>query len=215
MKCLKAIGLAAVAGMALTAILGASPASATVLCTATETPCSEAHKISKTTDKWLHTVIEGNSSAYFLSTSGEGSTTVNPLVTCTGSTVTAESEGTGSATETEKGVVKKEWLAFSGCTHTTDVLAGGTLEVHFAEGDNGTVTSKEAVVSLNILGVNCIYGSRNGVDIGTLTGGSMATMDIRGVLLLEIESSILCPKTVIWEGSYTVTEPEPLYVEPS
>lgn len=205
MKYLKMLGLAVMAAAALTAILGASSASASTLCTATETPCSAAHK-----DKFLHAVLEAGSSAYLIETGG---TTASPLVTCTESTVTAESEETGSSTETEKGLVKN--LSFGGCNHTTNVIAGGTLEVHHIAGtDNGTVTSKEAKVTVSIIGVSCVYGSQNGLDIGELTGGLMATMDINAVVNL-VEGGFFCPKTAIWEGKYTVTEPEPLYVEPS
>lgn len=203
MKYLKMLGLAVTAAAVLTAILGAGSASASTLCTATETPCTKK-------DKFLHAVLEPGTSAYLIETGG---TTSNPLVTCTESTVTAESEETGSSTETEKGIVKS--LTFGGCNHTTNVLAGGTLEVHAIAGtDNGTVTSKEAKVTVSILGVSCTYGSGGGIDIGTLTGGTMATMDINTVVN-RVEGSFLCPTTAVWEGSYTVTEPEPLYVEPS
>jgi hypothetical protein len=219
MKYLKMLGLAAVAAMALMAFLGASSASATVLCTATETPCTGTHLITPTNDKWLHAVLEKlnpeepSAAAYLLSTSGAGSTTAEPLVKCTESTVTAESEETGDATHTAKGLVTS--LTFGGCEGTTvDVLAAGTLEVHhIANTDNGTVTSKNAEVTVNI-GVSCTYGSGAGTDIGTLTGGPMATMDISAVVN-KVAGSFLCPSTAIWEAKYTVTEPEPLYVEPS
>jgi len=219
MRHLKMLGLAMVAAAALTAILGANSASATVLCTATETPCSAAHKISPTNDKWLHAVLEKINSAepapaaYLLSTSGEGSTTANPLVKCTESTVTSESEEAGDATHTAKGLVTS--LTFGACEGTTvDVLSLGTLEVHhIANTDNGTITSKEAKVTV-VLGVTCTYGSGAGLDIGELTGGPMATIDINAVVPL-IEGSFVCPKTAVWEARYTVTEPEPLYVEPS
>jgi hypothetical protein len=207
MRYLKALGLAVVAAATLTAIIGVSAASATVLCTETVTPCPAGKKIGPkgdATDNFLHATLEAGTSTRWLTTGRE------PLVTCTESTVTAESELTGSATETAKAKVTK--LTFGGCNAGIAVLNPGTLEVHWIEGtDHGTITSKLAEVTLNIIGSSCTYGSLEGVDINTLTGGSMGTIDVGGILK-RIAGPIPCPPSVIWEGDYTVTEPEPLYV---
>jgi len=209
MRHLKMLGLAMVAAAAFTAIIGVSSSSATVLCTETVTPCPAGKKIGQTgdsTDNWIHAVLEENTATLIQT----GGSTSNPLVTCTESTVTAEAENTGSATETAKAEVTK--LTFGGCTSTVDVLKNGTLEVHWDEGTHhGTVTAKESQVTVNIFGVSCTYGAGAGIDIGTLTGGSMATMDINTVVGKE-GGGFLCPASAVWEAKYTVTEPEPLYV---
>jgi hypothetical protein len=97
-------------------------------------------------------------------------------------------------------------------------IKGGTLEVHWIEKDaeghpthNGTVTSKEAEVTVNIGGISCTYGSQTGTDIGTLTGGSPAKIDINAVVN-KVAGGFACPSTAIWEANYTVTEPKSLYV---
>jgi hypothetical protein len=214
MRYLKSLGLAVVAAAVLTAIIGASSASATVLCTETVTPCPAKKKIGPTgdsTDNWIHASLEPGTSVYFLSTTG---TTAEPLATCTESTVKAEAENTGSATETVKGTIEAKNLIWGGCTPKgVTTIKGGTLEVHWIEGtDNGTVTIKEAEVTLILPGnVSCIYGAGAGIDVGTMTGGAMATLDFSAVINL-VAGGFLCPKTVIWEAKYTVTEPEPLYV---
>jgi hypothetical protein len=213
MRHLKMLGLAVVAAAAFMAFIGASSASATVLCTETTTPCPAGKKIGPTgdsTDNWIHATLEPTTSAYLLATTGQGSETKEPLVTCNESTVTAESLNTGSATETARGEVTA--LSFGGCTHRVVVVKRGELEVHWIEGTHhGTVTSKGAEVTVEIIGVTCTYGSGAGTDIGILTGGSMATMDIHAVVN-KVGGSLLCPSTAIWEANYTVTEPEPLYV---
>jgi hypothetical protein len=209
MKYLKMLGLAVMAAAAFMAFIGANSASATVICTETITPCPAGKKIGPTedvgvTDHFIHATLEPESSASLLSTEKK------LLVTCTESTVTAESEATGSATETAKATVTK--LTFGNCSSTVDVLKGGTLEVHWIEGTHhGTVTSKEAEVTVNIAGVSCTYGSQNGTDIGILTGGSMGTMEINAVVN-KVAGSFLCPSTAIWQANYTITEPEPIYV---
>lgn len=207
MKYLKMLGLAVMAAAALTAIIGASAASATVLCTETTTPCPAGKKIGPTgdsTDNWIHAVLEEKTLAVLSTTANE------PLVECEESTVTMESTHTGSATETPDGHVTA--LTFGKCNHGVNVLAGGKLEVHWIEGThNGTVTSKEAEVTVSILGVSCTYGSGAGISIGDLTGGTMATMDISTVVQ-RVAGGFLCPATARWAAKYTVTEPEPLYV---
>jgi hypothetical protein len=88
MKRLKALGLAAVAAMALTAFLGAGSASATVLCTTTTTPC----------DSHIDQIEFSAKSA----TSGkEYSTGGTEEATCTGSSFSGNKTVTGSSTTTE------------------------------------------------------------------------------------------------------------------
>lgn len=212
MRHLKMLGLAVMAAAAFMAFIGVNSASATVLCTETVTPCPAGKKLGPTgdsTDNWIHATLEAGTSAYLLPTGG---TTKEPLVTCPESTVTSESEATGSATETAKGTVEAKWLTWGNCTPPgVTTIKGGTLEVHWTAGDNGTVTSKEAEVTVNIGGVSCTYGSGTGITVGTLTGGSPAKMDINAVVN-KVAGSFACPTTAIWEATYIVTEPKTLFV---
>jgi hypothetical protein len=208
MKYVKMLGLAAVAAMALMAFLGASSASATVLCKTAETSGCAASGWDYSAGTLIKTSLEAETTATLKTTGGAIEDT------CTGSTVEGNSANTGGANETVHGEVETAKLTFTGCSQTTTVLEGGELEIHhIANTDNGTLTAKRFRVRIN-LGVNCTYGAGNGTDLGTLTGGSMATMDINAVVNLQ-EGGFLCPSTALWQASYTVTSPEPLYISAS
>ena len=210
MKYLKMLGLAAVAAAALMAFVGGSTASATVLCKTTPTkpqtpegttcPPNQAYpagtKIHAVNEE--HTVL----------------TTEFLNVTCTESTVEGETENEGSATETVKGPITV--LTFNGCNCTVNVLKRGSLEVHWIEGThNGTLKSSGAEVTVEcstIFGkVHCIY-TTNATDLGTLTGGKTATMDISSAGIPRVTTSALCDPTSNWDAKYNITTPDELYV---
>jgi hypothetical protein len=203
MKYLKMLGLAAIAAMGLMAFVGAGTASATVLCTATETPCSTAHEISPSNDQHLVATQTGTGIL-------EEDKAVNPatLVTCSGSELTALSTKTGGTVETPTAEVKT--LDWSGCTSTVTTVATGSLEIHHIEGtDNGTVTSSGTEVTTAILGVSCTF---KGTDLGTLTGGTSPVMDINATVD-KTAGSFVCPAHATWTATYNITTPTPLYVE--
>ena len=174
MKYVKVLGLAAVAAMALMAFLGASTASATVLCkTQLTSGCAAAG--------WAYP------SGTLISASLEASATLEttggtPIVTCETGLVEGSTTNAGSSADTVDGNLSK--LEFGGCTRTVDVLNKGSLEVHWISGtDNGTVTSKSAEVTINTPFGNCVYGTAaTGTHIGTITatpgGSKMATLHI-------------------------------------
>jgi hypothetical protein len=202
MKYLKMLGLAAVAAMALTAFIGASSASATVLCTTTSTPCGAEWHVDK-----IQSTLKKGTTAKLHSTGG------SLEATCTESSSTANKKITGNSTETATGEVTAANLTWGGCSQTTDTLAGGELEVHSITGsDNGTVTAKGFEVTVIIAGVSCIFGAQTGVDLGTLTSGANATLDINAVVK-KTGGSFLCPSNSVWEGEYVVTDHTTLYVE--
>jgi hypothetical protein len=206
MKYVKMLGVAAVAAMAFMAFLGASSASATVLCATTTTPCGSVYGVNTEIDASL----ASGTSAVLRNTSGSIEDT------CTTSTTKGVTESSGSSTTTVKGKVKVEGetkdLTFGGCEQTTDVLAGGELEIHWISGThNGTLTAKEFQVTMTLVGVTCTFSAGTGTDLGTVTGGSMATMDVNAVVN-KSAGSFLCPSTAVWEAAYTVTNPEPLWI---
>jgi hypothetical protein len=209
MKYVKALGLAIVATMALTAFLGASSASATVLCTATETPCSAANKYTTTQDSEIEASLETGTTLVTRTTSGSIEDT------CNNSRVKGNITAAGGATATV--VVKVTELTFVGCTNTTTVNneAACQLEIHsIANTDNGTLTGSGCTVTTVLFGVSCKYGLGNGTHLGVVTGGAMGTIDINAVVQRIDSSSILCPETTLWEGEYTITNPAgALYVE--
>jgi hypothetical protein len=199
MKYLKMLGLAAVAAMALTAFLGASSASATVLCTTTTTPCTTGWHIDKI-------VASATGSTSLHSTGGALE------ATCTGSSSTAEKKSTGSSTTTPVGTVATAALTWSGCNQTTETLEGGELEIHQIAGThNGTVTAKGFKVTVVIAGVTCTFGAGNGIHLGVLTGGSPAILHANAVVP-KVAGSFLCPADSVWEATYQITNHTAAYV---
>jgi hypothetical protein len=129
---------------------------------------------------------------------------------------TAEAEfKTHGAGVTVRGPVTS--LLFYDCTNedTVTVKRAGTLEVHWTSGYNGTLTSNETEVEVyfHSFGGSCIYLTKN-TDIGTVTGGTEATLDIDGDILRTGGSlGIFCDSFGVLTGSYKVTTPHTLYVD--
>lgn len=221
MKYVKMLGLAAIAAAALMAFVGASTASATVLCktegtgtpTGTTCPPGQAYEGGTT----IHAVLDPETGPAKLVTSFK-------TIECEESTVSVVTRNEGSATETvigdveepEEGGKKVPKLTFGKCNCEVNVLKGGSLEIHWIEGShNGTLTSSEGEVTITcstVFGnVHCIYKT-NATDLGKLTGGPMATMDIEKSSIPRLTTNALCSEKAEWSAKYTVTSPEPLYV---
>jgi hypothetical protein len=183
MKYLKILGLAAVAAMALMAF--AASASATTL---------EINGTAQNRAVTLTSTLKSGTSAIL---KDEFGTTTD---TCTTSEVkgATASPFTGA---TVGGTISS--LTFSNCTHTTTVLANGSLSVEWASGTNGTVSSKgaEVTVQSTFFGASAICKTGEGTKLGTLTGTAAgdATMDINAT----IKCGILGNSS--WTGTYTVT----------
>jgi len=201
MNYLKMLGFAAVAAMVLTASLGAGVASAQTL-------------YKYTTPSGNDPIAAGTELVFSLAagTSGLLKDTLGGVNdTCTGSEVKGK---VGTNTTTDAGGAISS-LTFTGCSHTTDVLANGELEIkNIAGTTNGTVVSKGARVTFRstIFGISCVANTGFGTTIGTLTGANSATggatLDINGVIVLEI-----CGGDSTWTGSYEVTSPVGLTVD--
>jgi hypothetical protein len=70
-------------------------------------------------------------------------------------------------------------------------------------------------VTINtVLFGSCVYGVGTATDIGTLLGGESPTIKVNGIVK-KTSGSLVCPSEARWTGEYLVTEPKPLYVEPS
>ncbi|MDQ3724769.1 MAG: hypothetical protein M3335_02580 [Actinomycetota bacterium] len=213
MKYVKTLGLAAVAAMALMAFFGASSASATVLCKTTITEGC----VSSGQHYPAGTQIVATSTNTKLTA---GSATVS----CAHSEVKGKTSNTGSASETVFGPIST--LTFTTCSSTVHVLNPGSLEVHHlnktAEKPRqmGSLTSKNAAVTVNIFGVSCVYGtSAAGTNLGVITDNagsnpSTTTVDIATTVERK-EGGFLCPSTGVWEGTYTITSPHSLFIAKS
>jgi hypothetical protein len=187
-KHLKIIGLAAIAAMALMAVI-ASSASATAL-------------YSGTTKLGAGTELDATLSGTATLTTTENVT----LDTCTEGTVGGKTSNAGSATETVKGSVAAASVIWNKCTFTTDTLKGGELEIHWSEGQNGTLTGSgfEVTINTGLFGTCTFTLGTSKVHMGTVTGATTgdATIDINTV---ATRLSGLCPTTAKWVGTYKIT----------
>lgn len=191
MKYIKMLGLLAVAAAAMMAFAGSASAKET----ATVTSPAGTYYTGK-----IHAHTEGHAVLE--------NTSLGSKIECTG---TVEGE-VGKEHGHEAGAVHP---TFSDCTNSWHVttIAGGTLTA--TDNGNGTADlySTGATVSTTRLGVTCNYLTNN-TTVGTLTGGSMATMHINGAIPIHTGSSGLCGSSPShWKGSYTVTQPEPLILD--
>jgi hypothetical protein len=204
MKHAKKLGLGLVVA-ALMAFLGGTSASATVLCkTSLAEGCAASGWDYSTGTKFVAS-LRAESTTFERSTGGAIERT------CAASTITGELENTGSTAEAIK--IWVTGLTFGECSRPAKVLATGTLEIAWNEGtDNGTLAGKGFEITIEpVGGVSCVYSFGSGTTLGTVTGGSPATIDVNAVVNKK-SGSFLCPSDSIWEMSYVITEPKPLYV---
>jgi len=208
MKHLKMLVLAAAAA-SLTVLLGASPASATELCSTNTSPCSGTMYGAGTEGKAnLRTGTEAVLKAGFAT------------VKCKISSFRGTSANTGSSTETIINSIEN--LAYEECNCTVTVLENGELETHTdgagATG-NGIPTGKGTKVTINCSGVTCIFGtSASGTTLGTVSGGNPAIASISAKLpwIAGDGSNSVCTLgtgTATMTAEYEITAPQPVFVE--
>lgn len=126
---------------------------------------------------------------------------VEGTVSTHGSGVTAEGGGS---------------VKFSACTNgwTKTTNAGGTITAHWTSGSNGILTSSGATItSVNDnLGITCRY-TTNATQLGTVTGGKPATVDIEAAIPFHSGSVFCGSGSVALTGSVVVTTPSELYLD--
>lgn len=94
------------------------------------------------------------------------------------------------------------------CTKIIKTLKTGGLTI----ADNGRVIASENEFTVFDLGVSCVYGGSTGTAIGTLTGGTPATLVVNTSELPKIAGGFLCASTATWTASFVVTTPSTLLV---
>ena len=203
MKHLKALGLIVLAAAALGAVAGIGTASATVLCTATETPCGEANLVK------INTEIHADAApppkrSLFERTDGV------IIESCTGSTLTSQVINKGGATETVTTGITSSSITWSGCeAGGVAVTETGSFEIHHIAGtDNGTLIGKG--FGIKLLKSECTYTPGPTFDLGAVTGpseGAPARIDI-ATILVKSKGGILCLPHIFWTATYEVTKPE-------
>jgi hypothetical protein len=196
MKYAKTLGLATIAAAALMAFMGAGAASAaSVLCSTQTAPCSS---------KWAegtNLTFSQSTSILLKETGSQGET----LDTCKNSSIESLMSN-GTSTSNAIGAFFWNWFA---CTWTTTTITSADLEISSAFAHNGLVKARfepKVTISIPFFG-SCVYGVASGTTLGTITEGKPATFDFNAVAQKWSGSSITCPETANWSGSYTQTTP--------
>ncbi|MGN6256701.1 MAG: hypothetical protein ACTHN3_02980 [Solirubrobacterales bacterium] len=218
MKHLKMLGLAVLAAGALSALIGAGTASATVLCSTNTNPCTGTKYPSGTS---VSGSLVSGTNAVLVTGSGE--------VTCTKSTISGKTTSAGSSTTTVTGEITA--VSFTGCTesvfHSSCTVTSENLpwkvEVHSSSTNgNGAMTAFSsgkgnpgAIVECSFF-VNCTYSTTSATL--SVTGGNPAKVLASKVPLAATTSGThtTCPSnTATWTAEYEITTPKPLFVEGS
>jgi hypothetical protein len=213
MNKMKVLALGAMAAAMLLATVGTGSASATLtsLCKAKETvnglpTCAKANEYPAGTR--IHAELEAGRTLNIVTPIG--------VVECTFSTLDANTE---QQTAIPLGAIVNA-LVFGNCHQGAEevevvTLKNGTLDIEIIDlpewTHNGTLTltGTEITVRWKNTGVHCWYDAGH---TGVLTGGPMATIDWAGTLT-KTGGNALCPAgNASWNGAYTVTSPEPLWV---
>lgn len=211
MKYFKTLGLAVIAVTALMALVGVGTASATVLCkktgesttTGTICPVGQAYEAGTLFDGF----VESLEKPMILKTE-------YLKLQCPRSTVRGETSNEGG--EGLSVSIPLQAVTTENCAcQFLAMLRTGTLAINWIEGThNGTVTSSGTEFTTRCTGSlgeqHCIYGTEK-TDLGTLKGGEPAILEIKATLS-RLPTDPLCPLTMTWEGTYTVSSPKPLYV---
>lgn len=199
MKHVKMLGLAVIAAAALMAILGASTASATVICknNLNTEKCSEPWPIGTEGTASL----ASGSSALLVDTEG------GELDRCSASTVTGKLKSQGSGVPA---ISELSTLTWGSCTFATKTLSAGSGELTWIKGtDNGTLVTKGTEVTINtVFFGSCIYGTPStGTDMGTTVGGNPGSLTVNAVIKKLSGSNFACPETTIFTAKYVATSP--------
>ncbi len=187
MKYIKMIGLAVVAAATLMSF--AVAASATVL----EDSSGNLPKGSKIDFTGANIVMKAGFETLECSHSAMSGTTSN-------------AGGAGETVETNLST-----LAFSNCKPTIHVFQKGRLIFHYTSGSNGTVTHESGEWTIATSMTSCTYGTPTATDIGTLSGGGPAVLNV-SASLTKISGGFLCSNPATWTAKYTTTSPNPMYV---
>jgi|GEM_PF-5059654 len=204
MKCIKMLGFVVAATAALGALVGASTASAGILCKNFTEPCNSILK----NGEELKSQVGAKKKALI--------NTTYAVAECNKSTLSGKvtkEGGKGIAPE-----VTVENLSFTECNNCeVSVLKAGTYYVStFPETGNGTAigSGQEFVTRCNtIFGkMKCTWVTKS-TPLGEIEGGSPAVIDVDSdPVLNEAASDKLCEKEAFWYGEYEITKPVALFV---
>ena len=207
MKCVKILGLLAVAAASLMAFAG--PASATTLTSGTGTVYTSTIKAEASSTPTL-----------------DGSFTT---VTCKKSTVEGKVEKHGAGITVSGNI---STLSFGECNFPVTVIKTGSLEVHpitevktetkidhpecKSTECTGTLTSTGAEVTVATSVGSCIF-TTSATSVGTVTPtndtGGNAILDIGSSPIPRTGGNFLCGSSATWTGAYKVVTPSSLWID--
>jgi hypothetical protein len=207
MRYLKMLGLAAMATLALTALVGASTASGAKVCSTTGTGefCSSGR-------------VVGSNTTYH-------ETSLKLTITSTFDVVICHSTMHLAITNGSTGTLQVDAMTFTSCVDSfgSNCTAGSSASstnrwagtVAASGGGNGTMTIENVTIQYTcpIFGVNttCIYSAVSGV--GTFTGGEPAKFTANSIAVTrESGSGGGCSEKATWSGTFTVETPSSLWL---
>lgn len=181
----------------LTLGLGASSASATVLCKTATNPCTGG-------TYGEGTVIEATlkSSSFY------------PFGALSCSEGSMKGEVTNPGGEATNVVGTFSSVSFSGCgeSSTLTILKPGTFKIKSPSGGNGTLVWEGFEFTIKPSGIHCIYSGYLEATKLNLNGGETASLTGSSVIVPRTGGSFVCGSSGQWTVEYTVTAPKPLYV---
>jgi hypothetical protein len=190
MKYVKMLGLLAVAAAALMAFVGTASAT-TVTSSAGTTPTIKA----ESTNSELH--------GAFIT------------VKCEESIVEGGVDSHGAAVTVEGAV---DVLTFDKCNYKVTVENKGSIIAHpdpaeKAKTGDAIITSANAVIAIHTSVGECIFTTKStGTQIGTMTGGSGAVMNMNSAAIPRTGGSFFCGSSGTWTGSYKVVSPSSIEI---
>ncbi|HEX5526363.1 MAG TPA: hypothetical protein VFX44_04075 [Solirubrobacterales bacterium] len=174
------------------------PSISTVLCKAATNPCTGGTYGKGTT-------IEASLK------SGTKSVLDPPFGTieCSESSIKGEVTNPGGEGSIVSGTTSS--LTFKSCNGTVSVLKAGAFSIKTPKEGNGTLTLEGLETTVEFVGIHCIY---SGTSSFTLKGGEMAWIQSPATLSRTGgRSEGFCGASATWTAEYTITAPEPLFVE--
>jgi hypothetical protein len=181
----------------LTLGLGASSASATVLCKSATNPCTGGTYGKGTV---IEATLKSSSSYPF------------GAMNCTEGSMKGEVTNPGGEGTDVVGTFSS--VSFSGCgeSSTLTVLKPGTFKIKSPSGGNGTLVWEGFEMTIKPSGIHCIYSGFGETTTLSLKGGETASLVASNAVLPRTGGSFVCGSRAEWTAEYTVTAPKPLYV---
>lgn len=129
-------------------------------------------------------------------------------IECSTSSIEGEIANAGGTGVTVSGALSA--FTFASCNATVTTLKKGTFSITSPNEGSGTLTLEGFEITVEFIGTHCIFGG--GASL-SLKGGEMSSFGTATLSRTKGRSGVFCGSTAEWTVEYTITKPEPLYVE--